>query len=326
MDELIGREIVKNLECLFRDRDNQPLPPYFYEYFKHWNLSAGLRSYIQYCYDLWCLSEACGKKVLDAGCGFGLISILFKAFGSSMVVGLDEDSEKIYVCNEILRRTTLNQENLIFVRGDCLNLPFDEETFDAVIAVEVISHVRSLSRFIYEVRRVLKKDGVIFVSDGNNALNPTVYLRQKSFQIRAERGSVNGTGLVIPYIEMRRRIIMEEFPDLSEDITYLLARGTEGLWGQKILEVVKKYIITKSMPKMMGRNNFVNPLTGEIPERLFNPMKVGRLLKKSNFDVELIAPLPTRFSIKINKLLPNTFKYAIFPFAKSFWINARKRN
>jgi len=325
MNKRTEKDIIKRLETLFKDKDNQPFIPYFYEYYQHWNFGAGLSSYVQYCYDLWKLSEAPGKEVLDTGCGFGLTSVLFKAFGSSMAVGLDQSVEKIGVCNEILRRTRLNEENIIFVDGDCLNLPFDEESFDVILAIEVISHVRDLNAFINEVWRVLRSGGTFFVSDGNNVLNPAVYLQQKRWQIRSETGPVNGTGLSLPYVEARRRLIKDGFPNLSEDVVDWLVRATKGLWGQQIVQVVEHYVSTGSIPTTNRRNNYVNPLTGEFQERLFDPIKLSRLLK-TYFDVKLIAPLPTRYSSKINKLMPTAFKYMIFPFTKSFQINARKRH
>jgi hypothetical protein len=194
-----------------------------------------------------------------------------------------------------------------------------------VLAIEVISHVRDLSAFINEVWRVLGRGGTFFVNDDNNVLNPSVYLCQKRSQSLAERGPIiDGTGLSEPYMETRKRLIKERFLNLSEDVIDRLVRATRGLWGQQIVQVVEQYVSTESMPTINRRDSYVNPLTGEIPERLFDPIRLSRVLK-TYFDVKLTAPLPTRYSTKINKLIPDAFKYIIFPFTKSFWINARKR-
>jgi methionine biosynthesis protein MetW len=54
------------------------------------------------------------------------------------------------------------------VEGDVEDgLPFDDETFDVVSANQVIEHVRSTDRFLSELRRVLKPDGVACVSTNN---------------------------------------------------------------------------------------------------------------------------------------------------------------
>jgi SAM-dependent methyltransferase len=48
-------------------------------------------------------------------------------------------------------------------------LPFPDDTFDVVTANQVIEHVRSTDRFLSELRRVLRPDGVACVSTNNMA-------------------------------------------------------------------------------------------------------------------------------------------------------------
>ena len=45
--------------------------------------------------------------------------------------------------------------------GCCL--PFAKETFDAVITEVVLEHVKHPNKFVDEIKRVLKKDGAVFI-------------------------------------------------------------------------------------------------------------------------------------------------------------------
>ena len=75
--------------------------PYFYHYFKRFIFERPavngdkLTAYAEHCRSLFLLAQAKGKKVLDVGCGFGLIAIFFSLFGAKEVTGIDISDEKI---------------------------------------------------------------------------------------------------------------------------------------------------------------------------------------------------------------------------------------
>lgn len=56
------------------------------------------------------------------------------------------------------------QEQVTFVHGDATNLPFEEESFDAVTMFDLIEHVPDDRKAIAEARRVLRPGGVIMIS------------------------------------------------------------------------------------------------------------------------------------------------------------------
>jgi ubiquinone/menaquinone biosynthesis C-methylase UbiE len=99
-----------------------------------------------------------GKEVLDAGCGVGYGSA-FLAERARRVVGVDRSDEAI----EYARRRYASP-NVEFEVGDLLRLEQPDHSFDVVSSFETIEHLADQERFLAEVRRVLRPDGVFVVS------------------------------------------------------------------------------------------------------------------------------------------------------------------
>lgn len=89
--------------------------------------------------------EVTNLKILDIGCGSKPYSSFFK--GTKKYIGVN---------------LTLNE----YV--DCItsaeNLPFASESFDVVISTQMLEHVKDPAKVLKEIYRVLKKEGVVFLS------------------------------------------------------------------------------------------------------------------------------------------------------------------
>lgn len=104
------------------------------------------------------------KVVLDIGCGSGHGSnTLSKKFKT--VHGVDISQDAIDYA-----KSNWQQPNIIFQTGDSLNIPFPDNTFDVVVAFEVFEHLTDWNRFLAEIKRVLKSDGLVYISTPNKTL------------------------------------------------------------------------------------------------------------------------------------------------------------
>lgn len=128
----------------------------------------------KFCRHIFDMTQAHGKKVLDVGCGFGLISSYLGFFGSQRVVGVDFDVDRITVFRKLLGMLhVLNVEAKLADFLDFKNLGH----FDVVICNEVMSHIRDDWLCLRRIYRCLRPGGVLYISDDNNSLN--FYHRKK---------------------------------------------------------------------------------------------------------------------------------------------------
>lgn len=96
------------------------------------------------------------KKILDIGCGTGeTITYLKTVFKKASFVGIDNSKEA-------LKFTKSRGHNV--KKGDALKLPFKDESFDAVLLLDVIEHIKNDAGVIKEAKRVLKPGGVIVLT------------------------------------------------------------------------------------------------------------------------------------------------------------------
>jgi SAM-dependent methyltransferase len=101
------------------------------------------------------------KKVLEASCGHGGgASYLTRTLKPAAYTGLDYNPDGVAYC-----RKHHPLPGLDFVHGDAENLPFGDESFDAVINVEASHAYPQLSRFLAEVARVLRPGGDFLYAD-----------------------------------------------------------------------------------------------------------------------------------------------------------------
>lgn len=100
------------------------------------------------------------KKCLDIACGEGYGSMLL-AQSAQSVVGGDVDSETVKWAKE---RYVKN--NLEFITADISQLDLKSSDFDIVVSFETIEHISAAAqkKAIKELKRVLKKDGLLFIS------------------------------------------------------------------------------------------------------------------------------------------------------------------
>jgi SAM-dependent methyltransferase len=102
-----------------------------------------------------------GKRVLEVSCGAGGgASYIVRTLHPASYTGLDLNPASIDLC-----RKRHNLPGLDFVQGDAEDLPFADQSFDAVINVEASHQYPHFPRFLAEVARVLRPGGHFLYTD-----------------------------------------------------------------------------------------------------------------------------------------------------------------
>jgi SAM-dependent methyltransferase len=119
------------------------------------------RAHIQLYHRTATQADLGGKQVLEVSCGRGGgASYLVRTLRPASYTGLDLNRNGIAFCQE---RHDL--PGLDFVQGTAEDLPFDDESFDAVLNVEASHLYLQFPRFLAEVVRVLRPGGHFLYTD-----------------------------------------------------------------------------------------------------------------------------------------------------------------
>lgn len=131
------------------------------------------------------------KRILDVGCGNGRIGSLFSK--DNTVVGIDVSLAAVEAARS---------KGLTGIIGSIDNrLPFKDETFDAVLLIEVIEHVFDPISLLKDICRIMKPKGTLICTTPNAGvvLNRLYFLFKGEFKDFTARENVLNEGF--PFTE-----------------------------------------------------------------------------------------------------------------------------
>lgn len=97
-------------------------------------------------------------KILDIGCGTG--TILKRLNDKCNIDGFGIDIE-----DEMIQQAKQKCPQMQICKCDCTNTPFEDKTFDSVIACMAFHHFYDQTAFAKEVSRILKTGGKLYLAD-----------------------------------------------------------------------------------------------------------------------------------------------------------------
>lgn len=101
------------------------------------------------------------KRVLEIGCGVGIVSAHLVNEYDMNVTGIDLDPEQI----ALARMHNEENERLRFIEADTTRLPFEDHEFDMVLSIYVLHFVGNWEEALEEINRVLKQNGHFIFND-----------------------------------------------------------------------------------------------------------------------------------------------------------------
>jgi demethylmenaquinone methyltransferase/2-methoxy-6-polyprenyl-1,4-benzoquinol methylase len=102
------------------------------------------------------------SRLLDVATGTGDLALALSSIDRSMITGIDISGQMLEIGKKKILNRGLSQQ-IMFQLGDAENLPFGDNSFDAVTVAFGVRNFADLSRGIREMRRVLRAEGRVFI-------------------------------------------------------------------------------------------------------------------------------------------------------------------
>lgn len=140
---------------------------YQYNAYYHGNPMQRFWHYAKYSQAMRLLSIKDKARILDVGCGSGVLSYLIaQKYPHVIITGIDSNTKAIQFCKK-----KYHLPNLHFQEGFVEKLPFKKESIDGILFLEVVEHIypSQAQKTFKQFYSLLKKNGTLVVSTPNYA-------------------------------------------------------------------------------------------------------------------------------------------------------------
>jgi ubiquinone/menaquinone biosynthesis C-methylase UbiE len=155
-----------------------------------------------------------GKRVLDLACGTGRWLAIMVGLGAGAGIGLDFSLEML---KEGQRKPGVRD---LLISAECTAIPLQADIIDLAVCSFAISYVADIALVARELKRVLRPDGLLFVSD----FHPSAYDRGWKRAFRHNETRIELTGF---------RYSVDEICGVFESAGFELLARSEPAFGQE---------------------------------------------------------------------------------------------
>ena len=135
------------------------------------------------------------SELLDVGCGLGRNAIFMAKQGFN-VSTFDLSEHSVETTKQKAKEQNVNLKSICV--ADMLNMPYPDNSFDCLLAINVISHTDKIGfdKILSEIKRVLRPNGEAYFTVGSKEsywfTNPACIPVDDYTKIRVEDGPENG--------------------------------------------------------------------------------------------------------------------------------------
>ena len=175
------------------------------------------------------------KSVLDIATGTGDLAINLTQTAAHKIIGLDISEGMLDVGRKKINAKKLNN-TIEMVVGDSENLPFDDNSFDAITVAFGVRNFEHLDVGLREILRVLKPNGIFVVLETSV---PTKFPFRQGYFLY--------TKILLP-------VIGKLFSRDKKAYSYLSSSAAKFPYGEAFNNILKKtgFISTKALPQTFG--------------------------------------------------------------------------
>lgn len=164
--------------------------------------------------------------ILDVATGTGDLAIELTKIPNAQITGLDLSSGMLVVGRKKIAELGLTNR-IEMIQGDSENLPFDDETFDAVTVSFGVRNFENLEKGLSQIRRVLRPKGRLVVLETSV---PEKFPFKQGYKLY--------TRFVIP-------LLGKWFANDSKAYAYLSESASRFPYGERFAEILQKVGFSK---------------------------------------------------------------------------------
>ncbi|MFT6698540.1 MAG: demethylmenaquinone methyltransferase/2-methoxy-6-polyprenyl-1,4-benzoquinol methylase [Porticoccaceae bacterium] len=175
------------------------------------------------------------KQILDIATGTGDLVLMMASLNPDRIVGLDISAGMLEVGKRKIEKAKLS-DKIEMIVGDSEEMPFNENTFDAITVSFGVRNFANLDKGIKEIARVLKPTGVLVILETSN---PTKFPFKQGYKFY--------TNFILP-------IIGKIFSKDKVAYSYLSESANSFPFGEAFNNILQKngFTNTKATPVTFG--------------------------------------------------------------------------
>ncbi|MFV8226822.1 bifunctional demethylmenaquinone methyltransferase/2-methoxy-6-polyprenyl-1,4-benzoquinol methylase UbiE [Christiangramia aquimixticola] len=175
------------------------------------------------------------ESILDIATGTGDLAIQMANTGAKRIVGLDLSEGMLKVGRKKIAEKDLEVE-IEMIQGDSEDLPFEENSFDAITVAFGVRNFENLEKGLEEIFRVLKPGGIFVVLETSV---PTKFPFKQGYQFYS--------GHILP-------VIGKIFSKDKDAYSYLSESAANFPFGERFNNILSKigFINVKDLPQTFG--------------------------------------------------------------------------
>lgn len=153
------------------------------------------------------------EKILDVGCGNGIYANSLAYYFHSKLLACDLDKNRIKIAEEIADHLKTNTK---FIVGDIEKISFPKKSFDKIICIEVIEHIKNDEPLIEKFNKLLRKKGILILSTAHK--ERSVGLKEKQYFQNVKKGEHVRSGY--EFNELKKILEKHGFKIVKYDLYY----------------------------------------------------------------------------------------------------------
>ncbi len=202
------------------------------------------------------------KSFMDYGGGTGILSLLAKLAGIGYVCYVDISKDYADSFSKLAKEINIEVDDVLIANYNELD---PERQFDVIANYDVLEHIDKPLLCFINLKKHLKKDGVIYMGSGANKYNYISYYLNIIKHKKVEPLNINSKNH-----KKRYEYIRDKYELLSKKAVRKLAFATRGLKFSSIDAFIELYLIIGYKPSLWIKTNTAPPENGVWSEHCFD--------------------------------------------------------